>query len=75
MHWFYLLVAGISEIVWAVGIKYTDRFTVLVPSTISIVFMFLSVYLLALSAEKIPLSTAYAVWTGIGTLGTALRCV
>ena len=75
MHWFYLFLAGISEIVWAVGIKYTQGFTKLLPSVLSIVFMLLSVYFLTLSSEKIPLSTAYAMWTGFGTMGTALLSV
>ncbi len=75
MHWFYLFLAGISEIVWAVGIKYTNGFTKLLPSVLSILFMLLSVYFLALSSEKIPLSTAYAMWTGIGTIGTVFLSV
>lgn len=75
MHWFYLFLAGISEIVWAVGIKYTNGFTKLIPSVLSIVFMLLSVYFLTLASEKIPLSSAYAMWTGIGTMGTLLLSI
>jgi len=75
MHWFYLFLAGISEIVWAVGIKYTNGFTKLIPSVLSIVFMLLSVYFLTLASEKIPLSSAYAMWTGIGTMGTVVLSI
>lgn len=75
MHWFYLFLAGISEIVWAVGIKYTNGFTKLIPSVLSIVFMLLSVYFLTLASEKIPLSSAYAMWTGIGTMGTLVLSI
>ncbi|MBF4692313.1 DMT family transporter [Fusibacter ferrireducens] len=75
MHWFYLFLAGISEVVWAVGIKYTNGFTKLIPSVLSIVFMLLSVYFLTLASEKIPLSSAYAMWTGIGTMGTVVLSI
>lgn len=75
MHWFYLFLASISEIVWAVGIKYTNGFTKLIPSVLSIVFMLLSVYFLTLASEKIPLSSAYAMWTGIGTMGTVVLSI
>lgn len=75
MHWLYLVLAGVSEIVWVAGMKYTKGFTKLIPSVLSIVFMLVSIYFLTLSSEKMPLSTAYAMWTGIGTMGTALLSV
>ena len=70
--WLVLLAAGICEIVWAVGLKYADGFTRLIPSVISIGFMVASVVLLAHATRVLPLGTAYAVWTGIGAIGTAL---
>jgi quaternary ammonium compound-resistance protein SugE len=72
MGWFYLILAGLLEIIWAVGIKYTIGFTKLIPSVITIVSMVLSVFFLSLSLKTLSLGTAYAVWTGIGTIGTAL---
>jgi quaternary ammonium compound-resistance protein SugE len=72
MGWFYLILAGLLEIIWAVGIKYTIGFTKLMPSVITIVSMVLSVLFLSLSLKTLSLGTAYAVWTGIGTIGTAL---
>jgi quaternary ammonium compound-resistance protein SugE len=72
MAWVYLAVAGLCEIVWAVGLKYTDGFTRLLPSAITVVAMAVSVFLLALAMRVLPLGTSYAVWTGIGAVGTAL---
>lgn len=72
MHWIQLLIAGIFEIVWAIGLKYTKGFTVLVPSIITIVAMIVSMSLLANAIKGIPVGTAYAVWTGIGAVGTAI---
>ena len=72
MSWLILLVAGLLEVVWAVGLKYTEGFTKLVPSAITLVAMVASVFLLGLAMRHLPLGTAYAVWTGIGTVGTAL---
>lgn len=72
MVWFYLFIAGLLEIVWAVGLKYTEGFTKLQPSVITIAAMFGSLWFLALSLKELPIGTAYAVWTGIGTIGTAL---
>ncbi len=72
MAWMYILIAGILEMVWAVGLKYSDSFTRIIPSIITGVAAFLSVFFLGLSMRQIPLGTAYAVWTGIGTLGTVL---
>jgi quaternary ammonium compound-resistance protein SugE len=72
MAWVYLGIAGLCEIVWAVGLKYTEGFTRLVPSAITVVAMAVSVFLLALAMRVLPLGTSYAVWTGIGAVGTAL---
>lgn len=72
MSWLILLVAGLLEVVWAVGLKYTEGFTRLVPSVITLVAMAGSVVLLGLAMRHLPLGTAYAVWTGIGTVGTAI---
>lgn len=72
MSWLILLVAGLLEVVWAVGLKYTEGFTKLVPSAITLVAMVTSVLLLGLAMRNLPLGTAYAVWTGIGTVGTAI---
>ena len=72
MPWIYLLLAGLFEIGWAIGLKYTDGFTRLVPSVLTITCMVVSIGLLGLALKTLPLGTAYAVWTGIGTIGTAL---
>lgn len=72
MHWIQLLIAGIFEIVWAIGLKYTKGFTVLVPSIFTIAAMIVSMSLLANAVKGIPVGTAYAVWTGIGAVGTAI---
>jgi quaternary ammonium compound-resistance protein SugE len=72
MAWIYLLGAGLLEIVWAVGLKYTNGFTKLVPSAITISAMVISMYLLALAARALPIGTAYAVWVGIGAVGAAI---
>jgi quaternary ammonium compound-resistance protein SugE len=72
MSWFYLIAAGLLEIVWAVGLKYTQGFTKLGPSVLTLAAMAASVGLLGLALRHLPLGTAYAVWTGIGTVGTAI---
>jgi quaternary ammonium compound-resistance protein SugE len=72
MAWLYLLLAGLSEVGWAVGLKYTHGFTRTVPSLLTIGSMIVSLGLLGLALKTLPLGTAYAIWTGIGTLGTAL---
>ncbi|WP_026988224.1 quaternary ammonium compound efflux SMR transporter SugE [Fodinicurvata fenggangensis] len=72
MAWFMLVVAGLLEIGWAVGLKYTDGFTRLWPSLFTLVAIVSSFALLGLSLRSLPLGTAYAVWTGIGTAGTVL---
>ena len=72
MAWLLLITAGLFEIVWAVGLKYAEGFTKPVPSAITVVGMIISVWLLALALRTIPVGTGYAVWTGIGAVGTAL---
>ena len=71
MAWLYLLVAGLMEVAWAVGLKYTEGFTRLWPSVGTVAALVLSMVLLAASLRSLPLGTAYAVWTGIGAVGTA----
>ena len=72
MAWVYLAVAGLFEIVWAIALKYADGFTKLWPSAIAVIGMIASVILLELSLRDLPVGTAYAVWTGIGTVGAAI---
>ena len=72
MSWVTLIIAGIFEIFWAIGLKYTDGFTKLIPSLFTIVAMLVSFWLLSLSLKTLPLGTAYAVWVGIGTIGTVI---
>ena len=72
MAWVYLTVAGLFEIGWAIGLNYTEGFTRLVPSFLTVVSMVISVLLLGLALKTLPVGTGYAVWTGIGTVGTAL---
>lgn len=72
MAWIFLVLAGLAEVVWAVGLKYTEGFTKLMPSAVTIVFMVISVWLLAVALRTIPLGTGYAIWVGIGAVGTAI---
>jgi quaternary ammonium compound-resistance protein SugE len=72
MPWVYLIIAGLTEIVWAVGLKLTEGWTRLWPSVITLFFMALSYVFLSLALKSLPLGTAYAVWTGIGVAGTAV---
>ena len=72
MAWMLLFIAGLFEVCWAIGLKYTDGFTRAVPTTLVVVAMVASVWLLALALRTIPVGTGYAVWTGIGAVGTAL---
>ncbi len=72
MSWVYLLIAGIFEVVWAVGLKYSHGFTKLYPSLLTIGGMIVSFYFLSLATKSLPLGTAYAIWTGIGALGTVI---
>ena len=72
MAWVWLVLDGLLEIVWAIVLKYTDGFTRLVPSAITVAAMIASVYFLALAVRTIPIGTGYAVWTGIGAVGVAI---
>ena len=72
MAWAYLMVAGLFECGWAIGLKYTDGFSKLVPSLLTVVSMAVSLGLLSMAMKSIPIGTAYAVWTGIGAVGVAL---
>ena len=72
MAWFLLFLAGLFEIGWAVGLKYTDGFTRLTPTILTVISMVISIALLGLAVKTLPMGTAYAVWTGIGTVGTVL---
>ena len=72
MNWMYLVIAGVFEIVWAIGLKYTDGFTRVWPSTVTVMAMIASFYFLAQALKTIPVGTGYAVWTGIGAAGTAI---
>ncbi|BET10471.1 quaternary ammonium compound efflux SMR transporter SugE [Pandoraea sputorum] len=69
MAWILLVCAGFLEVAWAVGLKYTQGFSRLVPSVFTIVSMVGSVWLLAVAVRTLPLGTAYAIWTGIGAVG------
>lgn len=72
MVWIYLVVAGLFECGWAVGLKYTEGFTKLIPSLLVVTAMGISLWLLSVSMKTIPVGTAYAVWTGIGAVGVAI---
>lgn len=72
MAWLFLLIASTFEIVWAVGMKYTENFTRLIPSIITLAGMVLSVYFLNKAMKVLPIGTAYAVWTGLGAVGTVI---
>jgi quaternary ammonium compound-resistance protein SugE len=72
MNWILLVLAGLLEIVWAVGLKYTDGFTRLWPTVITVLAMLVSLALLGVVMRSLPVSTAYAVWMGIGVVGTAI---
>lgn len=72
MSWLILVLAGLLEIGWAIGLKYSAGFTRLVPSVLTVISMVGSVLMLGLALRTLPLGTAYAIWTGIGTVGTAV---
>jgi quaternary ammonium compound-resistance protein SugE len=72
MSWFYLFIAGLFEIGWAIGLKYTNGFTRLVPTLLTAASMAISLGLLGLALKTLPVGTGYAVWTGIGAVGTAI---
>ncbi|WP_020699465.1 quaternary ammonium compound efflux SMR transporter SugE [Reyranella massiliensis] len=72
MAWLILFIAGLCEIGWAIGLKYTDGFSRLVPSVLTGVAMLVSIVLLGIALKTLPVGTGYAVWTGIGAVGTAI---
>ena len=72
MPWLYLLIAGLLEVGWAIGLKYTNGFTRLWPSVGTVAAMIVSFFFLSLALKTIPVGTGYAVWTGIGAVGTAI---
>jgi quaternary ammonium compound-resistance protein SugE len=72
MTWFILVIAGLFEIAWAVGLKYTDGFTRLWPTVGTVAAMVVSLGMLGMAMRTIPVGTAYAVWTGIGSIGTVI---
>ena len=72
MAWLYLLIAGLFEVAWAIGLKYTDGFTRLMPSIWTVGSMAVSFLFLSLALKTLPVGTAYAVWTGIGAVGVAI---
>lgn len=72
MAWFLLILAGLFEVVWAIGLKYTEGFTRLWPSVFTLAAMAASIVLLALAVKSLPVGTAYAVWVGVGAVGTAI---
>lgn len=72
MPWILLLVAGVLEVGWAIGLKYTEGFTRLVPSVLTMAAMAGSILLLGLAMKSLPVGTSYAVWVGVGAVGTAI---
>lgn len=72
MTWFFLILAGLFEVEWAFGLKHSQGLTKLVPSIFTIAGMIASFYFLSLALKDLPLGTAYAIWTGIGTVGTVI---
>jgi len=72
MAWIYLIIAGLFECGWAIGLKYTEGFTRLMPSILTVAAMAISFWLLSTAMKTIPVGTAYAVWTGIGAVGVAI---
>src|SRR5262245_22964383 len=72
MAWFYLVIAGVFEVAWAIGLKYTEGFSRLMPSLLTVAAMLVSFAFLSLAVKALPVGTAYAVWTGIGAVGTVI---
>jgi quaternary ammonium compound-resistance protein SugE len=72
MKWFILIIAGLFEVGWAIGLKYSQGFTKLMPSILTVIGMIVSFYFLSLALRSLPIGTAYAVWTGIGAVGTVI---
>lgn len=75
MSWLILLLAGLFEVAWAIGLKYTDGFTRPLPALLTISAIIVSLALLSLAMKGLPLGTAYAIWTGIGAIGTLIAGV
>ncbi len=72
MSWIILLFAGLFEVAWAIGLKYTDGFSRPLPTTLTVLAMIVSIGLLGLAMRDLPLGTAYAIWTGVGAVGTVI---
>lgn len=72
MAWFLLIIAGLLEVGWAIGLKYTEGFTKPIPSVLTIIGIGLSMFLLSVAARTLPIGTAYGVWVGVGAVGTAI---
>ncbi|MEA9355152.1 quaternary ammonium compound efflux SMR transporter SugE [Bacteriovorax sp. PP10] len=72
VSWIFLVIAGLLEICWAIGLKYTEGFTKLIPSIFTLITLALSMFMLAKAAQIIPIGTAYGIWVGIGALGAAI---
>lgn len=72
MSWIYLIIAGVLEIGWAIGLKYTEGWSKLYPSILTVVLMIASFQFLSMALKTLPIGTAYAIWTGIGAVGTAI---
>ncbi|WP_077521520.1 quaternary ammonium compound efflux SMR transporter SugE [Metapseudomonas resinovorans] len=75
MSWIILFFAGLFEVGWAVGLKYTDGFSKPLPTTLTVIAMLISLGLLGLAMKELPLGTAYAIWTGVGAVGTVIAGV
>lgn len=72
MEWIYLVIAGLFEVSWAMGLKYSQGFSKIVPSILTVIGMIASFYFLSLSLKTLPIGNAYAIWTGIGIVGTVI---
>lgn len=72
MQWMYIFIAGLLEIIWVIGLRYSEGFTVLVPSIITLITLTISFYLFSKSLKFLPIGTAYAIFTGLGAAGTAI---
>jgi quaternary ammonium compound-resistance protein SugE len=72
MAWVYLVIAGLFETAWAIGLKYTDGWTKIGPSVFTVATMIASFYFLSIAIKTLPIGTAYVIWTGIGAVGTAI---
>lgn len=70
--WIYLIIAGMFEVCWAIGLKYSDGLSKLLPSIFTATTLFLSIFLLAKAAQTLPIGTSYAIWVGIGAFGTTV---